>query len=125
MRTGRVADKFVSLVGYGGIGCGRGQTRPGIFRLSSARGTGASRKPWWGNNHAYQVMTNIGGHSSRWGGNNCGLNSQHVAHSNKNMTKMSSNGRRRSAGCFVTSPDIFNKWTKRMAGDALIYNVKP
>lgn len=130
METGKVEDKFVSLIGYRGFGCGKGQTRPGIFRLSSAKGRGASRKAHWGNNHAYHVIANINGHSRRWGGMNCGQSYQHVAHSNKYITKNSSYNRRRrrsskSAGCFVTSPEMFTKWTTKIAGNALIYNVKP
>ncbi len=124
MKTSQVKASFDSLRGYGGIGCGGSQTRPGIFRLHSTSGTGASRKPWWGNNFKYQVMQNIGGHSKKWGGQGCGLNSQIVAHSNKNMRGRSSRGRRFSAGCFVTSPEIFKEWTEKVAGDALIYNVK-
>ncbi|NQZ19165.1 MAG: hypothetical protein HRT44_07920 [Bdellovibrionales bacterium] len=111
------------------MGCGRGQTRAGIFRLSDASGVGASRKSHWGNRWRYQVMTNIGGHSREWGGDNCGMNYQHVAHSNRHMTDDNPHRRRgrgrtrKSAGCFVTSPDIFEQYTEGYAGNALIYNV--
>ncbi len=123
MKTGRVEDTFQSLMGYNGMGCGTGQTRPGIFRLSGASGIGASRKEHWGNGFRYQVIQNIGGHTKEWGGRGCGQTVQHVAHSNKRMSGRSSNGQRYSAGCFVTSPEKFTQWTQGVAGDALIYNV--
>ncbi|MEM7645815.1 MAG: hypothetical protein AAF203_02795, partial [Pseudomonadota bacterium] len=125
MHEGTVADVFDSLIGYRGIGCGKGQTRPGIFRLHNRRGIGASRKPHWGNNWKYYVMQNIGGHSRRWGGRGCGIYYQHVAHSNRHMKGASAQEPARgrySAGCFVTSPEKFNQWTSRVAGNALIYN---
>lgn len=123
MTTGEVKKTFASLMGYNGIGCGKGQTRPGIFEMHSASGTGASKKDHWGNNWQYQVIQNIGGHGQAYGGKNCGVDMQIVAHSNINMTGVRSNGLRYSAGCFVTSPDIFDSYTSKLAGNALIYNV--
>ena len=125
MQEGKVVADFDSLRGYAGYGCGTGQTRPGIYRLHSARGTGASRKSHWGNNYAYHVVQNVGGHTRQWGGMGCGVDPQRVAHSNNNMSGPNSNGERYSAGCFVTSPEVFDQWVTRLAGDALIYNINP
>ena len=124
MATGEIKDKFDSLIGYKGYGCGDGQTRPGIFRLHHSVGEGASKYSHWGNNWKYYVMQNINGHSHQWGGLGCGLDNQMVAHSNRYMKGADSRGQRNSAGCFVTSPEKFTQWTEKLAGNALIYNVK-
>jgi hypothetical protein len=121
LKTGKIEDTFPSLIGYNGIGCGKGQSRPGIFKLTAQKGVGASRKPWWGNNKQYFDIANVPG------GSRCGehLDSQVVAHSNVNVPNVCTAKviRSRSAGCFTTSPDKWKQMEKR-AGQAYIYNVE-
>jgi hypothetical protein len=121
VKTGKVKDTFPSLIGYNGIGCGTGQSRPGIFKLTTQKGVGLHRKAWWGNNKQYYDIANVPG------GSRCGehLDVQVIAHSNVNVPNVCTAKviRSRSAGCFTTSPDKWDKM-KEFAGKAYIYNVE-
>ena len=145
LQTNRVVDTFDSLKspysgdkGTQGMGCKINRTRPGIFKLSSQMSPGTKRHSWWGRSTiggrsvkapAY-VITNVGGHAIEFGGGGnrnplCRSNSTIKAHMNTNMTGASSGGVRYSWGCLITSPQKFEQWTKKLAGDALIVNFDP
>jgi hypothetical protein len=118
LSSGKIIDTFPSLIGYNGMGCGKGQTRPGVTKLTRYMGTGASRKKWWGNNWRYYDIEPISGVTK------CKINTQIVTHSNKNLSGKSINDRisSHSSGCFTVPPDRLDQMRK-YAGDAYIYNV--
>lgn len=118
LKSGRILDTFPSLIGYRGMGCGKGQTPPGVIKLTDTVGQGASRKPHWGNNWKLYVMKNIQGVSR------CPPDGQIVAHSNVNLSGKDTDDKikSKSAGCFTVPPDRLAQMHK-YAGNAYIYNV--
>jgi hypothetical protein len=120
MKSGKVIKTFPSLIGYNGIGCHKGQSRPGIFKLTDSVGRAAHPKSWWGNGKKYYDIANVPG------GSPCGenLSNQVVAHSNVNVPNSCSAGtiRSRSAGCFTVSPANWDDLAN-YADKAYIYNV--
>lgn len=116
--NGRIIDLFPSLVGFNGIGCGYGKTRPGVTKLTKTEGQGASRKPWWGNNWKMYDIEPIKGVTQ------CNINSEIVAHSNTNLSGKDIDDRvtSHSSGCFTVPPDRLEQM-KKYAGNAMIYNV--
>lgn len=118
LESGRIIDTFPSLMGYNGMGCGKGQTRPGVTKLTRYMGTGGSRKRWWGNHWMYYDIEPISGVTK------CRINTQIVTHSNVNLRGKGPFDRitSHSAGCFTVPPDRLDQMRK-YAGNAYIYNV--
>lgn len=118
--TGKIIDMFPSLIGYNGIGCGKGQTRPGLTTLTANVGQGASRKKWWGNNWKYFDIEPVKGVTR------CHIDSELVVHSNMNLKgkDVDDKVKSKSAGCFVVPPDRLTQMNQ-YAGNAYIYNVNP
>jgi hypothetical protein len=118
LTTGKVLDHFPSLMGYAGMGCGKGQTPPGVSVLTNEVARGKSRKKHWGNNHRYYDIDTIPGVSR------CKEDTEIVAHSNVNMANKDVGDpiKSASAGCFVVDPKKLTEMSK-YAGKAVIYNV--
>ncbi len=118
LNKGRIIDTFPSLIGYNGLGCGKGQTPPGVQKLTAKTGKGASRKAHWGNDWLYYDMDPVASATP------CSDDPQVVVHSNKRLTDKSPGDyiSSRSAGCFTVPPDRLDQM-KHYAGNAYIFNV--
>jgi len=118
MSNNHILDLFPSAMGFNGMGCGYGKTRPGVTKLTNVSGTGAHHHSWWGNDAKMYDIQPITGITQ------CPINNQIVAHSNVNLQGKSCTDRitSHSSGCFTVPPDRLAQMDK-YAGNALIYNV--
>lgn len=128
LKNKKIKDKFPSLIGYRGMGCGHGQTPPGVLLLSDIKETGKSRKKHWGNDWAMYAMTPVEPVSRRGSGpglTTCPHDTQVVAHSNKNIEGKKAGQRvmSKSAGCFTVPPTKLTELDDYAKAGAYVYNV--
>lgn len=125
--TGRpeIVEKFSTGVGYAGVGCGKGQTRPGIFKMRAWQGKpdkGKSLKESWGNDWKMWFLDKVDGTRG------CAC-PDCVFHSQKNLEDPPKKQAKalKSAGCTTVSEDVFKKFEPNGAfndvpGNTLVVN---
>lgn len=121
-----IMDKFSTAVGSNGVGCGTGQTRPGIFKLRAWKDkpdVGASKKSGWGNKWKMFYQDRVDGMR----GCSCPDCVFHSRTSMKEPPPKKTIKVTKSAGCTTVAESIFDKFDENgeyhdLPGNTLVLN---
>lgn len=119
IQNGSVLDKFATINGIGRMGCGSGQTEPGLFQMAKQSQAPGSHHPHWGAQQLY-LMNPIDSTITR-----CPHDTQKVVHGRNDVKSddpptISQNTR----GCMGMPPEKFAQVKQYAEQGAVIFNTE-
>jgi hypothetical protein len=119
IKTGEILDKFTTLNGIGSMGCGAGQTEPGLFQMDDKAQPPGKHHDNWGNQSLY-LMRPLDPTITK-----CPHDKEKVVHGRKDVRPDDPETiAKNTRGCMGMPPEKFEEIKKYAEQGIVIYNTE-